>query len=92
MEWLIACGIGFAAGLATRMGPDSLREHVIDLMVAGRRAVESARFRAVLGGEYFQDLMAEARERYQASISAAPVSEVRGAHSEQCSRQNQEAA
>ncbi len=75
MEALLVCGIGFAAGWLARCTTSSLREQLVKMLVTGHHAADALRVRLAIEGEFFQDLMAEARARYESSRTGAPTQE-----------------
>lgn len=92
MEVLLACGVGFAAGWLTRLGADSLRERAIRLLVSGKHITEGVRVRFAIEREYIQDLLAEARSRYDSEVAGSDTPEPEEPHSQPRVQKGKQAA
>lgn len=66
MKALASCLLGFVVGWGLRALFDSGREVVVSLGAAAYGAAETARKYAAFEREYFEDLVAEGKARWQA--------------------------
>lgn len=64
---VIGGAVGFLAGWATRAVFDSGREAMVSLAAAAYGAADGARRIAAFEREYFEDMLAEAKDRWEAT-------------------------
>ena len=65
MKVVASCVVGFALGWAVRAVVDSGREALVSLTAAAHGMAEAARRHAGFEREYFEDLLAEGKARWE---------------------------